>query len=459
MKKILFIIYAALLFLNANLNAKDDFIIKSQENEMVTIVKNSFRIIEFKKMIVDILASDSEKMNIYFVENRNRPLQTIKFFAKKAGIVNILITFDDQTTKQLKFKIVNDISDTIALVNNISKNVEVVQINDKIVLKGIVKNNKIKTKILSLLEKKVEEKSNIIDLLNIEEPDKMVRLKLYVAEINNNKGETIKNNWSFDSGFDNNTGTLDVTSNMLNAVTLSGGLTAVANKLGSRFNTGLTLNYLKSNGVAQVLDETTLITLESQESNFLAGGTLLVKTSTTSSEGQPVSEITEINYGLELNITVQDIVNGKYVSLKIDTSSSTLDQENGVDGIPAKKDKSIKTNVVVENNATIVLGGLINNTNSRDFEKIPLLGDIPIIGALFRSKAFRDGNSELIFFITPTIVDAATNEQKEAYNNISNKIIPSEPKQKLKETVINDKKEISNKSQHDQILQDVFGIN
>jgi len=245
-----------------------------------------------------------------------------------------------------------------------------------------------------------------------------------------------------------------MTSDMLNSVTLSGGLTVAANKLGSAFNTGLTLNYLKSNGVAKILDETTLITLENKKSNFLAGGKLLVETATTSSEGVPVSSIEEFSYGLNLNILVSDIINDKYVKLNINTESSTLDKVNGVGDIPAVKEKSIKTDVIVENKSTIVLGGLINNTNSQDIEKIPFLGDIPIIGVLFRSQSFQQGDSELVFFITPTIVDVSKNNQLKDYKDIKQKIIPKTKIIKKELT----QEEKTNKQLHEDRLKNIFGI-
>lgn len=62
---------------------------------------------------------------------------------------------------------------------------------------------------------------------------------------------------------------------------------------------------------------------------------------------------------------------------------------NYSDGIPSFTEKSIKTNVVVSDSSTIVLGGLITSNNSKDIEKIPLLGDIPIIGMLFTSKSIQ----------------------------------------------------------------------
>lgn len=393
---------------------------KNINGDQIIIEDNSYKILNFSKRIVDFRLSKSDFVSASFTDD-GKPFSRIKIFAKKIGKVNALITFADKTTSQINFKIIPDISDVKSIIENIAQDVTALQVKDTIVLKGKVKNNTLKDQILLVLKESIPS-VKVINLVTVEEPDKMVRLKLYVAEINNKEGETIKNNWSL-TGFNENGLSVDTRTNMLNAVTLSGGITTTANLLGSNFDTGLTLNYLKENGVAKILDETTLVTLKNKAAEFLAGGTLLIQTSTTSAEGQPVSAITEIDYGLKLNITVTDIINDQFISLGVDTSSSSLDPSNGVGAIPAKKDKSVKTNVVVGNKATIVLGGLINNNSSKDFEKIPLLGDIPIIGTLFRSKDFQEGNSELIFFITPIIIDTAVNEQTNEYERIRKKIL------------------------------------
>ncbi len=150
--------------------------------------------------------------------------------------------------------------------------------------------------------------------------------------------------------------------------------------------------------------------------------------------------------------------------MEIDTSSSTLDPANGVGSMPAKKEKSVKTNVVVENRTTVILGGLINNNNSKDWEKIPLLGDIPVIGKLFQSKAFREGQSELIFFITPTIVDTTSNNQQKIYNNIKNKIIKKKHNITKKVVKVNkeivkiDKKKLTNEELHKQRIKKIFDL-
>ncbi|MEA3384037.1 MAG: hypothetical protein U9Q20_05115 [Campylobacterota bacterium] len=426
-------------------------------NRSIELDYNNYKILNFKKRISDIRLSNSENLSINFEDDNTNPLSTIKVFAKKLGKINALIRFDDNSIKQINFIITPDLRSVKLLINAISTDIKIEQINETIVLKGIVKNNKIKDKVLLILENTVKD-IKIINLLKIDEPDKMVRLKLYVSEIDNVKGETYKNNWSFESGLNNGDTTLNVQTSMLNAVTLSGGLTAVANNLGSNFNTGLTLNYLKTNGVAKILDETTLLTLEKKDSKFLAGGTLLIQTSTTSAEGQPVSSITEVNYGLELNIKVEEIINDKYVKLEIDTSSSTLDHANGVGEMPAKKDKKIITNVVIENDATVVLGGLINNNYSKNFDKIPFLSDIPILGKLFQSKAFNEGKSELVFFITPTIVDPKVLKEQEELESIKGKIIKKKKIVVKKAIKMKTKEELTNEELHKQRLKNIFNI-
>lgn len=251
---------------------------------------------------------------------------------------------------------------------------------------------------------------------------------------------------------------------MKNAVSLTGGLTGAANYLGRYFNAGLTLNYLASEGVASILDETTLLTLENQEATFLAGGTIYLKIQTTTDTGVPSTQIKNINYGLQLDIKAQNIINDNYVNLNILTKSTQIDWTNTVDGIPSFTEKSIKTNVVVVNQSTIILGGLISSNNSKDIEKIPLLGDIPILGALFTSKAFKEGKSELVFFITPEIVDPRNNNQLNVLETKRNaaetlEIEKVEKKDKPKENKIETQEisEVEDNSEHENRVKDILG--
>ena len=185
----------------------------------------------------------------------------------------------------------------------------------------------------------------------------------------------------------------------------------------------------------------------------------------TTSQGVPTTEVRNINYGLQLDIKAQNIVNNDYVSLDINTKSTQIDWTNTVDGIPSFTEKSIKTNVIVGNESTIVLGGLISSSSSQDIDKIPLLGDIPVLGALFTSKAFKEGKSELVFFITPEIVDPKNNNQIEKLNNKSSftkdlevnqkeKEIEEKPKAVIKEKTV---ETTDSKIEHEKRVKELLG--
>ena len=130
-----------------------------------------------------------------------------------------------------------------------------------------------------------------------------------------------------------------------------------------------------------------------------------------------------------------------------------------MDGIPNITEKSITTNVVVANKSTIVLGGLINREDATSVEKIPILGDIPILGFLFTSKAFKEGKSELVFFITPQIVDPKENNQEKLFNE------KTTFKQKVDRRFEDERKELKRdnsntkqKNLHQQRVNEILGM-
>ena len=115
--------------------------------------------------------------------------------------------------------------------------------------------------------------------------------------------------------------------------------------------------------------------------------------------------------------------------------------------------ESIDTNVIIKDKSTIVLGGLVNQNDAKSYWKIPFLGDIPVLGALFRSKSFQNGKSELVFFIVPEIVDpslsgeeqrlALTKEKISALNN------PADMNQTKKKDLVTQEEEKQHNTPHE----------
>ena len=414
-----------------------------RQGEVINIEINSYKILEFSKRITDITLNSSKSVSInYLTKNTKIPFSKIKVFAKEKGKSYALVTFEDKSITQINFNVVSDIKDLEAVIRSVGPGVTLTKINENVVLKGEVKNNKDKAKIIDIV-KNYQSDIKIVDLIKTKEPNLMVRMKLYIAEINNDDGLEIKNNWFVSSknymevtdtsGLYQNyplDPTLDQSWNdvnnqrnslvntaidnlMANAVSLTGGLTGAANYLGKYFNVGYTLNFLQTEGIARVLDESELLTLEGKESVFHAGGKVYVKTTGSTADGIPVTQLKSIDYGLKLKVTVNEIINNEYVDLTITTNQDKIDWANQVDGIPNFIMQSIDTYVIAKDKNTIVLGGLVSKEDSKNYEKVPFLGDIPILGELFKSRDFQNGKSELVFFIVPEIVDPVTNSNED----------------------------------------------
>ena len=424
--------------------AKNDYVVindKSNKN-MVTAQKGSYKILEFSKMISTVKVSDGSIIKVEFFKNKKKPLRTLKVYAQQMGTSTIFVNFTDESHTQIKLNITQDLTAVIKLVKKIGKDINVEQANGKIILKGTIETNKDRNQTIDIFKKaSIDVGKDLIDTLKVVKPDRMLRIKLYVTEIDNIKGKEIKHNWAvgfknflvIEDGNDRPSVPFNEFSNAIeNAVTLSGGLTAAANMLtGEYFNTGLVLNYLSEMKVAKILEETTLVAMENKVAEFHAGGTIYVKIRTTDNDGNYESKITPLKYGLQLEMRPKNIVDNKFVDLEITTKSTEIDWSNSVDGIPNFKEKVIKTSVLIENKSTIVLGGLLNNRSEKIDSKIPILGDIPLLGRLFRSNNYRDEQKELVFFIVPEIVDVSNHNKPELLKK-KKKLILEKKKKKNK---------------------------
>ncbi|HWT06803.1 MAG TPA: pilus assembly protein N-terminal domain-containing protein [Xanthomonadales bacterium] len=164
-----------------------------------------------------------------------------------------------------------------------------------------------------------------------------------------------------------------------------------------------TLDLLVQRGDAKMLSEPTLVTLPGTAASFLVGGEVPIPYST----GVGQTSILYKEYGVRLNITPTLLGSGA-VEAKITPEVSDLDFQNGVVTggfvIPALRTSRLTTDVVTQSGESIVLGGLMRHVEQRTIDKIPLLGDLPIIGKLFRSTRYQSSQTDIVFVMTPTVV-------------------------------------------------------
>ena len=160
-------------------------------------------------------------------------------------------------------------------------------------------------------------------------------------------------------------------------------------------------------GQFQSLAEPNLVAESGKEASFLAGGEFPVPIAQGSGANIGVSVVFK-EFGVRLNFT--PIIHGNRVHLKVRPEVSTLDFANGVvlQGfrIPALSTRRTETELELEDGQTFAIAGLLNNTMNSTLQKIPGIGDIPILGLLFKSKAAQKDQTELVVMITPQIPHA-----------------------------------------------------
>ncbi|WP_349617985.1 type II secretion system secretin GspD [Azotobacter salinestris] len=186
-----------------------------------------------------------------------------------------------------------------------------------------------------------------------------------------------------------------------------GGLTAGVGRFSdSGLNFAVLLKALQDDAKSNILSTPSLLTMDNQEASILVGQEIPVSTGSTLSNDNDASNqfrtIERKDVGVKLLITPQ-INEGGAVQLQIEQEVSSLGQQIGDDGVSFNK-RQIKTAVLVDHGATIVLGGLIDDDISEAGSKVPVLGSLPVVGRLFRSDGSRIVRRNLMVFIRPTII-------------------------------------------------------
>ncbi len=175
-------------------------------------------------------------------------------------------------------------------------------------------------------------------------------------------------------------------------------------------NLGATIQALQQKNLLQILAEPNLVVVEGAEASFLAGGEFPFPTitSTPTSGGlAPVVTVQFKKFGVQLNFTPTLTADGA-IHLKVKPEVSSLDYTNAVtlQGflIPAISSRVAETEVVLKDGESFAIAGLLDNRVTQIVNKIKGLGDLPILGALFRSHSSEKSSSELLVVVTPKFV-------------------------------------------------------
>lgn len=177
----------------------------------------------------------------------------------------------------------------------------------------------------------------------------------------------------------------------------------VTRLLDAGLNVDALVHALETKGVARRLAEPNLVALSGDTASFLAGGEFPVPVS--ADNGKVSVEFKKFGVGLDFTPTVLD--NG-IINLQIAPEVSQIDPTSSVKfndiEIPGLVVRRAKTTVELRDGQSFVMAGLLQSTNNYDLRKFPWLGDIPILGALFRSTSYRKQETDLVIIVTPRLV-------------------------------------------------------
>jgi len=315
-----------------------------------------------------------------------------------------------------------------------------------VVLSGTVSTKEVAEKALNLTAGYVDKRDEIVSLLALQPSlaSNQVLLRVRFAEVSRNALTELGS--SFFTGANGYKNIVARTTTQGTAAPTFDSSTDGAGKLvfsdflnlflfDTKHQLGTVIKALQTKGLFQSLAEPNLVAESGKEASFLAGGEFPIPIAQPSG-GSVALTVVFKEFGVRLSFTPTVI--GNRVHLKVKPEVSTLDFANAVSlggfRIPALSTRKTETELELEDGQTFAIAGLMNNTVTSTLQKIPGIGDIPILGLLFQSKAARKDRTELVVMITPTILPRNSPGVTPDLPRLPEQYMPAVPQKKTTDT-------------------------
>lgn len=298
--------------------------------------------------------------------------------------------------------------------------IEVRSANDGIVLSGVVTSAQKLQRALDLAERYAPERvSNLMSVGGIQQ----VMLKVRFAEMQRSVSKSLSSSLSLSGGLFGNDigvsgGSGTLTTSGSNTAALTGGLPDANTNTGAilfGFNAGSTqvgilLEALEQKGVVRFLAEPNLVALSGQEAKFLAGGEFPIPVAqdngTTSIQFKP--------FGVELSF-IPRVVDKDLINLELNAAVSAIDPSNGITieggfSVSAFTRRETSTTVEMRDGESFAIAGLLQDDFTDSSAQLPWIGDVPVLGSLFRSANYQRSQTELVIIISSHLVTPTRGE-------------------------------------------------
>ena len=382
---------------------------------------------------------DSEEVNI-FKDNATSTIIVIgknKNINKMIKYIKQLDAKGDKTTQNmyvipLKNSNVEDMQKIISqLVNQMNGMIPTVAKGDKKRTKAMVVSDLERNALVVLADKK--QIKNIRDTIRkLDVPKPQVYVKVKIVEINTDLASQIGLRYGFEMGKITSKGLFTLAGNagadslmisqnlmgFLNTDTTqydqNGNLVTTTDKafsfdsgISEMFALGAKLDLMKQNGAAHILSEPSVLCINNKEASIYIGRTQSIMTQaqqSTQGQGNIINNYSREDIGITLKVKPR-LSSNNTVSLEVKATIEDVLPNSGANvDRPTTTKRDVVTNAIVNNGETIILGGLIKNSAGKSVTSVPILGDIPVLGELFKSRGNVIRKINVVIYLTPFIV-------------------------------------------------------
>lgn len=276
-------------------------------------------------------------------------------------------------------------------------------VDQSLVLTGTVQNPDDAANVLQVATQFVDDPARVVNRMSVAAPTQ-VNLQVRIAEVARNVDRQLGIRWSASGGFGNG-GRFGVIGG--GGTSGTGGYAVGLGLTRGSFSIDVLLQALAEEGLVTIMAEPNLTARSGEPARFLAGGEYPYA---VVNDDENTIEFKDFGIGLSFTPTVID---GSRISLKVATEVSELDFAKDP-RMPSLNTRRAETTVDLASGQSFAIAGLMQNSSSQSIAKMPGLGTVPVVGALFRSNAFKRGQSELVIIVTPIIVNPTTERRLSA---------------------------------------------
>lgn len=379
-------------------------VIEAASGAGVTVSVGEGRLLRLDRPVASVFIANPEVADVQVQSPR-----TVYVLGKRTGRTSLFaLDEEEEVIFGGQVEVTHDLAGLRRALDTMgdTRNVTLESIDGGLILSGAVESAEAAENLRRVAARYAGDAEEIINRVRVDGPNQ-INLRVRVAEVSRRLVKQLGIRWAalFSPG-NFNFGLVGGTS-----IATGGAFTGGVGATGSNFDINFFIDALADEGLLTVLAEPNLTALSGEEASFLAGGEFPIPVA----QSQDTITVEYKRFGVSLSFRPV-LLSGGRISLHVAPEVSELAPQEGVllEGlqVPGLTTRRADTTVELGSGQSFAIAGLLSNRAQHDNSRLPGLGDLPVLGSLFRSTRFQRGETELVIIVTPYIVQPAQNERQ-----------------------------------------------